>query len=319
MSIKLRTEIEKFNYPFTITHRDSLFFMGSCFTENIGNLFAYYGFKTLLNPFGIAYNPISVFNQLEIIIDKKYCDKDDFFIKDEIWKSFYFHSDIDDLNLESAVSNVNKIIDESYYFLKNSDYLLLTFGTSNAFKLKNTGMIVANNHKVPLNQFDPYVINSEEVVDYFSIFYKKILEFNPKLRIIFTVSPVRHTRLGLIENSRSKARLINAIENIVIDQDVFYFPSFEIMIDDLRDYRFYNEDLIHPNNLAIRYIWDILGDMIFNEESIMINSRIDKLKKAYNHRPFNPQSQGYMDFRDKLINDIELFKLEFPYIELNLD
>ena len=317
--MKFRTQIEDLYFPFKIDHKQKVLFLGSCFTSNIGERFQYFGFSPKINPFGIVYNPISIFEHIERAIDQRLCNNSDFFLVDEVWKSFNFHSDISGTNLDILLKNVNSIISKTFAFLQQADLLFLTFGTSNGYKNKKTGNLVTNNHKIPLTEFEPYKIPVDEIVNAFYVFYKNLKKINNSVKIILTVSPVRHTRPGLIENSRSKARLLNAIENIVDHNQVFYFPAYEILVDDLRDYRYYDTDLIHPNYSGIDYIWNYFGDAFFDNETLEINKKIDKIKTSFGHRPFYPETTSYKIFRENLNKEISDFNSKYPYINLELE
>lgn len=314
--MKFRTEIPPIKPPFEINHRHKVLLMGSCFSENIGRKLIDTGFDVCSNPFGIVFNPISIFNQINMILLKKFVNDDDFFLSEGVWKSFLFHSDMNGVILEDTLFNVNNIINKSYEFIKEMDYLVLTFGSSYAFKHIVSNILVANNQKQASSEFLPLKIDPEEIVSGFNEMIDKMLIINDKLKIILTVSPVRHLRYGAIENNRSKARLFNAIEKIENREQVFYYPAFELLMDDLRDYRFYSNDLIHPSDQALQYIWDNFSNTFFNHDTLKINEEIDELRKSLNHRPFFEHTDAYVKFRTDLELRIDKFKENYPYIQV---
>lgn len=313
--MEFRTELKDFSFPFNIEYSNSLFFVGSCFSENMSRRFSDSKFSVFSNPFGTLYNPISISNCL-IDIAKQVSYGSSIVSKNEgIFYSWKHHGSVAGLSSNELLENVNSINSTSFSKLKNSKYLFITLGSAWAYRLKSTGEIVANCHKVPASEFEKVLISSEEIITSFTKSISLLNELNPDLNIIFTISPVRHKRDGLIENNRSKAELIRASHSICALFDFcHYLPVYEWVIDDLRDYRFYEKDLVHPNKLAQDYIWEKLEALFFSTETQSAIKRINNFLTGLRHRPFNPSSENHISFLNKLLsNGIQIQK------ELDID
>jgi hypothetical protein len=303
---RFRTSIPKVSYPFGFSHTLPILCLGSCFAENISQRLADHKFSTLVNPFGILYNPHSIGIALEYLIKGHSFSEKDLFSANGLWHSFDHHGHFSKPDPSAAIRNINKKIQEGSIFLKGTKRLVLTFGTSNVFIYKKTQQIVANCHKVPNQEFERTALSVEDILEKLQPVFQQLKSANPDLEILLTVSPVRHIRDGLIENQRSKARLVLVCEQLCKAFDfTHYFPSYEILMDDLRDYRFYAADMIHPDEVAIDYIWKYFSQCFFKEETIDLNSKISKIVNASWHRPFHPQSPAHQDFIVKQIRLIE--------------
>jgi len=310
---KFRTDFNITGLPKIINHNSKLFFIGSCFTENIGKNFKDYKFTLELNPYGIIYNPGSLVKGLEFIIKEKTFVKNDLFYENNLWSSFYHHSKFSDSNIDTCLDRINSGIKNASRFLRTSDFLFITFGTSRVYTFKNTGEIVSNCHKLPANKFETSFISPAQIVEDYSRIIKQIKEINPGINIVFTISPVRHWQDGAEKNQLSKAYLINAVHQLLDKKkNIFYFPAYEIMIDDLRDYRFYAKDMIHPNEQAIDYIWEKFSDCFIDDNSVKLNKRIDIINKAVSHKAFNSNSPDYVAFKTKNIQIIEEILKIYP-------
>lgn len=301
-----------------INYKSQLLSFGSCFSENIGEKLKLYKFNTIINPFGILYNPESVANSIEILIKKKLFKEADLFHHKGIWNSFYHHSRFSDTDLEACLSNINQSIEEASNKIFSADYLLITFGTAWVYELKRNGRIVSNCHKIPASEFTRYRMASCDIVERFSSLIKKIKTENIGCQIIFTVSPVRHLKDGVVENQLSKATLIMAVNELVESFDkVHYFPSYELMMDDLRDYRFYADDMIHPSAKGVDYIWSKFTDACIDKNAYKTMKQVEKILQAVNHRPFQPNTQAHRTFLRKTIDKINSIHAEYP--ELNFE
>lgn len=272
--------------------------VGSCFTENIGSRLTDRKFNIAVNPFGIVYNPVSIASCLERLLGPKpEFQKEDLFEHMGLWHSWEHHGRFSRPDLQETLSQINDTCATAAEQLKGCSRLIITLGTSDVFYLKETGRIVANNHKMPATYFEQRRISFDEVVETLSNVLQKIFESQIGLQVIFSVSPVRHTRNGLVENQRSKAVLLLACEVLSRQyENVHYFPAYELLLDDLRDYRFYAADMIHPSDVAVDYIWNYFSEMYFSAETRKLNTAIEKVLTALNHRPFNPESEEYKAF-----------------------
>ena len=251
--------------------------MGSCFSENIGQKMIDLKYRVDMNPFGILYNPESIANSLKFLLDQQPFTEYDLFQDQGLWNSFYHHSRFSDVDKDVVLNNINRRLTESHEFLKKADLLVITFGTAWAYELVNTGQVVSNCHKVAASFFNRVRLTRHEI----SVAYRHLLEelwsFNPNLKVIFTISPIRHWKDGAVENQVSKSTLILAVDHLkndFADRGLSYFPSYELMMDELRDYRFYAEDMIHPSETATDYIWDRFTSIFLNEKSGLLAKEI---------------------------------------------
>lgn len=294
--MKFRTETE-FAAKGEISYRDNLMFIGSCFSENIGTYFEQHLFRTdLNNPFGILFNPASIAKAVRRLLSETPYSDNDLFLHNGVWNSYDHHSDFSDTEKEKCLAKMNDKLKESSQFLKNATILFITFGTAWIYRQKVNGQIVSNCHKMPANTFLREKLSVQDIVNEYTDLFHTFPFSDKKTRVIFTVSPVRHTKDGLHENQLSKATLLLAIDELQKRFDfVEYFPSYEMLLDDLRDYRFYNEDMVHPNNTAIKYLTEKLSSY-FSEETKMLMNEAEQIASAESHRPFNPQSNEYQNF-----------------------
>ncbi|HSH50672.1 MAG TPA: GSCFA domain-containing protein [Bacteroidales bacterium] len=301
-----------------ITYHTSLLFMGSCFTENIGNKMQALKFPVMINPFGVLYNPASVRKGLEILIDQKVFTPGDLGFFNEQWFSFYHDTQFSHPDREKCLDKINASIKLAASHLRKSKYLIITFGTAWIYKYLRTEKIVSNCHKIPSKEFERVKLGVEDIFVEWAKFINRLNELNRNLKIIFTVSPVRHWKDGAVQNHLSKSTLILAIYQLIkIFKNVEYFPSYEIMMDDLRDYRFYADDMLHPSNEAIEYIWDQFAETYFNEDTKGVIQDIYKIVLAKNHRPLNPETEQHKKFLKAQIKQITKLSKEYPFVDLS--
>lgn len=315
--MKFRTEIEIKKSQLKLEHEHKIVTIGSCFAENIGAKFRDYRFQIFDNPFGVLYNPVSIYNAMKIVSDNKIFTQDDLILDQGEWHSFYHHSDFSHHDSSVCLSNINTKIIKTREFLCAADEIIITFGTAFVYKYLETGEIVSNCHKITADKFERYRIGMFEAREFILSTVELLKDLNPDLKIILTLSPVRHWKDGAVENQISKAILLLAIQEIVNEKDsIFYFPSYEIVLDDLRDYRFYAEDLVHPNKIAIDYIWGKFVESYCTEHCRKLMNKIEKLSRARKHRVRNIYSEKHRQF---LQNQLELIKkLENENLHLNL-
>ena len=307
----------------SIGYRDSLFLIGSCFSENMGAKLNTHLFKVFENPHGILFNPISVAQSLSDCIHNKQYTEADLFQLNEVWNSWQHHSRFSGISSKEALDKINNSIAKAHTFLKTADHIVITLGSAWVYQLNSqsthaAGLVVANNHKAPATWFDKALMKPDALVLLLNKMVKDLLQFNPHLQIIFTISPVRHLREGLVENNRSKAVLIQAVHEIVDStENVAYFPSYEYVIDDLRDYRFYAEDLVHPNYAASNYVWEKWVETYMNEETQNIMKQVAELQLAMQHKPFFAGSSQHKDFLQNCIAKSERLLSLYPYLSLH--
>ncbi len=284
-SIKLPIE------PFKIIKENSTIFMiGSCFAEHIGNKLNNVGYKTIVNPFGILFNPISISNSIaSIITNKQFATTDLIQIQDGRYVSLSHHGSCSGLIAETVKDDINSSIIKAHHDLKYSDTLIITLGSAWVYTYLKTETIVANCHKIPNKEFSKRLLDVAEIVDSLNKAILLIKGLNPKLNIIFSISPVKHLRDGVVENQQSKAALILAIAELIKQREanLFYFPAYEIVTDELRDYRFFENDHAHPNQLAIEYVWERFLTSCFDAKAIEKVNEAEQISKALNHKPLH--------------------------------
>ncbi len=313
--MKFRTEIDTINIPVNISHQDKLVMLGSCFTENIAEKMLRYKFDVLCNPFGIIYNPVSISKIIDRAISLDYPEERNLVQLNGLWHHFDFHGDLSGIYPDEVIEKSIIFIDNLKEYLTSASTVFLTFGTSIVYKRKDTNEIVANNHKFPSGFFTKMRLEIEDIVNIITNTITGLRSVNPDINIVFTVSPVRHIKDGLIENQRSKAALLLAIEKLLSLENCYYFPSYELLIDDLRDYRFYNGDLVHPSKEAIEYIWEKFSDTFFDKSTMKIIDKIEKIRRSLEHRPLNPDSEAHKTFLSRLEKDIIEFNKLYPELK----
>ena len=322
-TLKFKLTLPSKRSEHSIGYRDHLFLIGSCFSENMGAKLNTHLFKVLENPHGILFNPISVAQSLSDCISKKQYTKADLFELNEVWNSWQHHTRFSGITANEAVEKINESISKGHTFLKTADHIVITLGSAWVYKLNSqsphtAGQVVANNHKAPATWFDKELMKPGALIILLKKMVEELLQFNPHLQIIFTISPVRHLREGLVENNRSKAVLIQAVHEIVDSaENTAYFPSYEYVIDDLRDYRFYAEDLVHPNYAASNYVWEKWVETYMNEETQNIMKQVAELQLAMQHKPFFAGSSQHRAFLENCIVKTERLLSLYPYLSLH--
>lgn len=314
--MKLQTQIplsKETRHP--IDYNSKLFLLGSCFSENMGKKFDYFKFQIVQNPFGILFHPKAIETLVTHAINEKVYTEKDLFPLNERYHSFDAHSQLSHASEENLLAQLNEAIRQTHQQLSASSHIVITLGTAWVYRFIEEDCIVANCHKVPQKKFLKELLSIDDISESLDSIVTLIREINPSVNFIFTVSPVRHLRDGFVENQRSKAHLIAAIHQIVEPRKrIFYFPSYELMMDELRDYRFYAEDMIHPNTTAINYIWEKFSESWISESTSTAMKKVDSIQKRLQHRPFNPKSEEHKAFLEKLSKDIETLQKSFPHI-----
>ncbi|GAC1527944.1 MAG: GSCFA domain-containing protein [Sediminibacterium sp.] len=320
MKFHFEFDIKKLPWPIGYQHKTLL--IGSCFTENIGEKLRRHKFNELENPNGILFNPVSVAEALTQFVENTQCTPHEIFPYNEAWHSWKHHSRFSCLTAEDCVTKINTATTQAHNYLKEADHLLITLGSSWTYVLTEKapnakpGSIAANNHKGPADWFHRRLMQLEEVLSVLDNMLHRLFLFNPHLQIIFTISPVRHLREGVIENNRSKAILIQAVHHLVEKFDkLYYFPAYELVIDDLRDYRFYAEDLVHPNYHATQYVWEKFTAACMSNETRSLMKEIAEIHLAYQHTPFNSHSGQHKKFLANYHKKAVHLKELHPYLD----
>lgn len=300
-----------------IQYSDKLLLSGSCFAEEIGALLQQHKFNTLMNPNGILFNPLSIAQSMQSYLDGKQYGKEDLFLHEDLWHSWDHHSRFSTPSPEETLHAINQSQTAASQRLKEADWLIITLGSAFVYQLKENNRIVANCHKVPDAAFYKRMLTADEIIAALDNMMHRLFFSNRKVNILFTVSPVRYVRDGVVENNLGKAVLLQAVHHLVNKFDrLFYFPAYELVIDDLRDYRFYKEDLVHPNELAIRYVWDHFTAACLHPEGQVLLAQVKDLLRAKQHRPFNPQTPQHRQFLAAYLKKAQALAAAHPFLDL---
>jgi hypothetical protein len=323
MNFMVNIDLKKLAQP--IRYGDKIFLIGSCFTEHIGNSLQDLKFSVIQNPHGILFDPSSVCKSLISYIENKQYREEDLFQLNEVWHSWEHHSRFSNINRGEAIRSINSSQENAHNFLKSADWIIVTLGSSFSYRLteqsgfmNKAGPGVANCHRAPGQWFDKHLLEIDEIISMLDTCYHRLLHFNPNLKILFTVSPVRHIRDGVVENNRSKARLIEAVHHMVNKfESLYYFPAYELVIDVLRDYRFYDIDLAHPNYMATSFVLEKFAESCIDEQSRQIMEEVRKVIIARKHKAFQPDTEAHRQFlRSHADKARELMKT-YPSINLS--
>ena len=314
--MKLQTTILLKQSENRIDYHSELLLVGSCFVENIGTKLNYFKFQNLINPFGILFHPEAISRVFERAIGEQAYTGEELEWVNELYVSFDAHSALNGITKEETITNLNTAQKQLYNKLQTASHIVITLGTAWGYRHKEQNKIVANCHKIPQNGFVKELASVSEIEDALTRILNSIKAVNTNAHVLFTVSPIRHLKDGFVENQRSKAHLISAVHS-VIDKTIHteYFPSYELMIDELRDYRFYDRDLIHLNELAVDYIWERFSSVYFSSEIQEKMLQVEEIQRGLRHRPFNPSSAQHKKFLLKLDNKITALKLQIPHIQ----
>ncbi len=319
--------------PIPVNYREKILLIGSCFTEHIGTALKESKFSILQNPHGILFDPVSVCRSLISYADNKRYTEADLFQLNEVWNSWHHHSRFSHIDKHEALRNMNASQEKAHEFLKQADWIIITLGSSFYYLLTdqavrpgemadNTNLAagkagVANCHRAPAQWFEKSLLTIPEIVESLDLCIHRLLQFNPKLKIIFTVSPVRHLRDGVVENNRSKARLIEAVHHMVNKFDrLYYFPAYELVIDVLRDYRFYDIDLAHPNYMATDFVLQKFVGCCLDDEAKLLMEEMKKISLARKHRAFQPNTEAHRQFLRSSAARAKSLQDKYPFLDL---
>ncbi|WP_428232152.1 GSCFA domain-containing protein [Flavobacterium sp.] len=322
--MQFRTPIQIRKTNNSIDYNSKIISIGSCFAENMAEKFDYFKFQNETNPFGIIFNPVSIEKIIRRVFREEFYTEKDVFFYNERWHSYEVHSDLSNSDREELLETLNKAISETNKQLKEASHIIITYGTSWVYRNIESDEIVANCHKVPQMQFSKELLPVDVIQQSIQNTIDFIQALNPNVNFIFTVSPVRHIKDGFAENQWSKSHLFAAIHSLLKEchsersrrlSGMEYFPSYEIMMDELRDYRFYAEDMLHPNQVAIDYIWHKFSENYISENSISTLQEILEIQKSLRHRSFNPESEQHQKFLAKLQQKISTVQEKWGHIK----
>lgn len=318
--MKLQTKIPLKAQPTNqLDYNSKIVLLGSCFSENIGAKFKYFKFRTAINPFGILFHPLGIENLVSRSVNKTYYSESDLHYYNEQWFCLDAHSKLNQTSKDSLLEVLNSQLDQTYNFLVDASHIVITLGTSWVYTHIESDTIVSNCHKIPQKQFKKTILSVDEILTSLHSTVSLVRKINPKVTFLFTVSPVRHIKDGFVENTQSKAHLITAIHKFIkgnrsLKEVEVYFPSYEIVMDELRDYRFYNADMLHPNTLAIDYIWEKFKSVWLTEEALKTSKVVAAIQSKKAHRPLNPNSSSHQEFLTILQSEIDELTMKLPHI-----
>lgn len=318
--MQLITAVNTESKGIEISHRSRILLIGSCFAVNIGTRLQDRAFDIETNPFGILYNPLSISTALNRIADGTPFTEDspEIFGHNGLWHSILHHSDFSCHSKEEALERMNVRLGKAHAKAGKYDIIFITLGTAYAYIRKSDMRVAGNCHKLPGNLFERRLLGIDEISDEMGRAMEHYIAMNPGTMFIFTISPIRHLRDGAHDNQKSKATLLLAVDRLMemFPKNTSYFPAYEIVLDELRDYRFYAEDMTHPSAVAIEYIWEKFSECYFGKETNSINGRVEEIARGLGHRPFDTESEGYRRFLENLLQKIEKIKEEHPYLNL---
>jgi len=280
----------------------------------------YYKFRNSLNPFGTLFHPKAISNLIVRAIEGREFVKDEFVFHQEQWHSFEVHSKMSRAKVEDLITDLNRELVRMKEFLTRASHLVITLGTAWGYERKDNGSWVANCHKVPQKEFNKTLSSPEEIQQSLTLALSAVYDLNPGIALIMTVSPVRHIKDGFVENQRSKAHLLVALHRVLqqfSDRESYYFPAYELMMDELRDYRFYEADMLHPNTLAIDYIWEKFSSGCIDRNDYTTMSSVEEIQKGLTHRAFNPSSKAHGAFLEELQKKIAALKHKYPFMDFS--
>jgi lysophospholipase L1-like esterase len=315
--MKLQTNISiKQQADNLIDYHSKILLLGSCFSENIGNKLSYYKFQSKQNPFGILFHPKAIENLISRAIKEELYTEKELTFNNERWHCLDAHSSLSAADKNVLLKNLNSALIHTKKQLKEATHVFITLGTSWVYRYSETNAIVANCHKIPQKEFSKELLSVAEVSKILEQCIALLKSINKTVSVTFTVSPVRHLKDGFIENTRSKAHLIAAIHTVInSENNTYYFPSYEIVMDELREYRFYNEDMLHPNTTAINYIWEKFVFSWFSREAQDTMQEVETVQRGISHRPFNEKSEQHQQFLKKLDIKKGNLLMKFPFLK----
>lgn len=315
--MNFRTQVELPEKQVEILHSERIMLFGSCFAENIGNLLVENKFRCDVNPFGILYNPLSIAKALKQLMDGKVYGLDDLFVSNGEWHSWMHHSSFSASTPEKCLEQINERLKRASDALPTTDWMVITWGTAYVYLHNELKEVVGNCHKQPDRMFSRLKLNVGTLVEECRNILSRLKEINPKMKFLFTVSPIRHAKDGMHGNQLSKSTLLLAADELCKTcPDCYYFPSYELMMDELRDYRFYADDMLHPSRMAVEYIWECFSKCYFGQNTKDIIQEWKDIQKGLAHKPNSPESEAYQKFLSQIVLKIVRMKEKLPYLEV---
>lgn len=315
--MEFRTKVELPIGEYEIRHEFPIMSWGSCFADNISRKLIENKFSCDANPFGVLYNPLSVAQSLRTLLDESYYTEDDLQHTNGQWFSLMHHSSFSSSNKDECLNRINERIRSGAIHLRSARFAIITWGTARVYAWNADGTIVGNCHKLPERLFSRRLLDVDEIVETYLSLMTDIRICNPDIHFLFTVSPIRHAKDGFHGNQLNKATLLIALYKLCEKLSFcHYFPSYEIMMDELRDYRFYADDMLHPSPLAIEYIWQCFCKSYFKQDTLQIMRQWDDIRKGIEHRPFDAESEAYRCFLSQILLKIKKLKENFPYLDV---
>ena len=315
--MELRTVFEIEPSPLKIKYSDPVMLTGSCFASGIGRKFEAGRFPVLINPAGTVFNPVSVINTLESITEGREYSPGDLYFHDGLWLSFDHYTDFSAPERDHVLEKINKTIKEAGEFMSKAGFLFITFGTARVYRFKESGKIVSNCHKIPSGMFTRELLTVDKITSLWYKFLDKLTSNYPNLKVIFTISPVRHMKDGAHGNQVSKSVLFLSVEELLKHpSSPGYFPAYEIIMDDLRDYRFYESDMLHPSQQAVDYIWEEFMKCYFSSETVELYREILKITRAASHKIRGNNPENVKRFSEAFLDKINSFNKRYPGIDL---
>jgi hypothetical protein len=317
MQFRTQIPIPKSTHP--INYNSKIISLGSCFAVNMSEKLDYCKFQNSCNPFGILFHPLAIEKLIAFAVAQKVFTEADIFFHNERWHCYDAHSDLSNGDPVELLNDLNIIVQSTWKELSEATHVIITYGTAWVYRNNESSAIVANCHKVPQKQFKKELLAIDIIEESIIRTILLIQSVNPKAVLNFTVSPVRHIKDGFVENQWSKSNLIAAIHSTLQTETLKpysqYFPSYELMMDELRDYRFYAEDMLHPNQVAIDYIWKRFNETNISEAASVTMEEVETIQKSLSHKPFNPNSESHQKFEAKLKDKIDALLSQYSFMK----
>lgn len=315
---ELSTKVSVIHHDKIVSPSSKILTLGSCFADHMGTQLSTHGFATLVNPFGTLFNPISIATLIDRAAEGRLFLEVDIHVSRDRYFSFDLHTSFDRSTAEDILTAANEAVIDTSAHLASTDLLILTFGSAIAYHHSGLDRLVNNCHKVPAAKFERKLLTVHAMYHGISQSIERLQSLRPELKVILTVSPVRHTKEGLVDNNVSKGRLLDLCHALSSDRSgVSYFPAYEIMMDELRDYRYYKSDLIHPSDLAVDIIWERFGQTYFSESAKKMKDEMVQLNRAMSHRPFRPESEGHQIFCRKQLDVINRLISQYKHVDFD--
>lgn len=315
--MQLNLQLDTPPLPKKINYQDKILLIGSCFTEHISERLAQHKFDVLNNPNGIIFNPASVADVVQSYVNNRIYDIDDLFLHNELWNSWLHHTRFSNTSADAALETINASQREAIAFVRQADYIIISLGSAFCYRHKEHQFVAANNHRVPAQDFQRELMETHRIYKRLSAMMRRVGDINRKAKFIFTISPVRHIRDGVIENNRSKGRLIEAVHQLCGGfSKAYYFPAYELVIDILRDYRYYDIDFVHPNYMATQFVWEHFVKACIAPEAFGLMEAIKDIVTAANHKTRFPQTEAHKKFLQDYAQKISTLSTNYPFLNL---